>query len=232
MTGVDARTVLIVEDEPTLLRGLQDVFAHHGFSVLSATDGDRGFELGLSKQADVIVLDVMLPGRDGFDVCRALRQRGVMTPILMLTAKGAEADRVAGLDLGADDYLAKPFSVVELVARVRALLRRSTAGGMAVDGRVTMGAAVVDFRQFVAIRDGQEHALTKIEVALLRLFAGHPREVLSRDRLLNEVWGYDSMPTTRTIDTFVLRLRQKIEPNSGEPVHLLTVHGTGYRYVP
>ena len=232
MTSPAARTVLIVEDEPTLLRGLHDVFAHHGFAVLRATDGDRGFELGLSKQADVIVLDVMLPGRDGFDVCRALRQRGVMTPILMLTAKGAEADRVAGLDLGADDYLAKPFSGVELVARVRALLRRSAAGGGAADGRVTMGAAVVDFRQFVAIRGGQEHPLTKTEVALLRLFAAHPREVLSRDRLLNEVWGYESMPTTRTIDTFVLRLRQKIEPNSGEPVHLLTVHGTGYRYVP
>ena len=222
-------TVLIVDDEPTLVRGLTDAFEHNGFSVVSAQDGERGLETALSGQADVIILDLMLPKRSGMEVCRELRARGVETPVLMLTAKGGEPDRVAGLDIGADDYVSKPFSIVELIARAKALLRRSK-GGLA--DRVLVGAVTIDFKQHIVIRDSLEIPLTKLEIDLLRLLVAHPREVITRERLLNEVWGFQSYPTTRTIDTFVLRLRQKIERDPGRPQHLMTVHGSGYKFVP
>jgi DNA-binding response OmpR family regulator len=227
----EAATILVIDDEPTLVRGLRDAFEHHGFRVLSAEDGESGLQVALSGQTDLIILDLMLPKLAGSDVCRGLRSRGVRTPILMLTARGGEPDRVAGLDIGADDYVTKPFSIVELVARARALIRRA-AGEPGVAGRVQIGEAIVDFKEYVVRRAGVEHPLTKLEVELLRLLVAHPREVITRDRLLSDVWGFKGEPTTRTIDTFLLRLRQKIEADPAAPAHLVTVHGAGYKFVP
>ncbi|MCZ6507689.1 MAG: response regulator transcription factor [Acidobacteria bacterium] len=223
--------ILIIEDELDMIEGLRDAFAHQGFETLSATDGKSGLEQALAGQADLILLDLRLPKKDGLEVCRELRARNVHTPIIMLTARGQVTDRIAGLELGADDYITKPFSVGELIARIHAVLRRSDPG--VEDGdQVRVGDVTVDFKKYTAYRDGTSLVLTDHEVKLLRLFVEHPHEVITRDRLLDEVWGYDCYPTTRTVDTFIYRLRQKIEVDPGKPEHLLTVRGAGYKFIP
>ena len=184
----------------------------------------------MSGRADLIVLDVMLPGIDGVEVCRRLRERNITTPIIMLTAKGQVEDRVEGLESGADDYVTKPFSVRELVARVRAHLRRGDGEG--VGEQVRVGDATIDFAQYAVFRGDERQPLTEREVTLLKMLLANPNRVIRRERILNEVWGYDAYPTTRTVDTFVYRLRRKIERDPKSPQHLLTVHGTGYRFVP
>jgi len=223
--------LLIIEDEPTMAAGLRDTFEHQGFDVLSAADGEAGLELALSAGADVIILDLMLPKMDGMDVCRELRERNVQIPVIMLTARGEEADRVAGLEMGADDYVTKPFSVDELVARTHAILRRSKPEGTPLE-QARIGDVTVDLKQYAIFRGSERQTLTDREVHLLRLFLRHPHEVISRDSLLNEVWGYDAYPSTRTVDTFVYRLRQMIERDPQHPEHLLTVRGVGYKFVP
>jgi DNA-binding response OmpR family regulator len=229
--SVSRQTILIIEDEPMIVRGLRNAFEHNGFAVLAAGDGETGLELAVSQPPAVIILDVMLPRMSGMDVCRQLRGRGVHTPIIMLTARGEESDRVSGLEVGADDYVTKPFSIRELVARARAVLRRGAATAAPRD-RVQVGSVVVDFKQYAVIKDDLREALTPLEVSLLRLFLEHPGEVITRDRLLSEIWGFEAYPTTRTVDTFMLRLRRKIEPNPREPRHFLTVYGAGYKFVP
>ena len=229
--SVSRQTILIIEDEPMIVRGLRNAFEHNGFAVLAAGDGETGLELAASHSPALIILDVMLPRMSGMDVCRQLRGRGVHTPIIMLTARGEESDRVYGLEVGADDYVTKPFSIRELVARARAVLRRGAATAAPRD-RVQVGSVVVDFKQYAVIKDDQREALTPLEVSLLRLFLEHPGEVITRDRLLSEIWGFEAYPTTRTVDTFMLRLRRKIEPNPREPRHFLTVYGAGYKFVP
>ena len=224
-------TILVIEDEPTLVRGLRDAFEHNGFRVVSAPDGDTGLELALSSQPDLIILDLMLPKKDGMDVCRELRRRNIRTPIIMLTARSAEPERVAGFEIGADDHVTKPFSIRELVARTRALLRRSAPAEAALE-QVRVGDAVVDFKQYIVVNGAERHPLTPLEVSLLRLFVDHPHEVITRERLLNEIWGFEQFPTTRTVDTFMLRLRQKIETDPHQPAHFVTVHGAGYKFVP
>jgi DNA-binding response OmpR family regulator len=223
--------ILIIEDEPSIVVGLRDAFEHHGFTVESAADGQTGLQTALATHPDLIILDLMLPKKDGMAVCRELRSRNVWTPIIMLTARSAETDRVAGLELGADDYVTKPFSVRELVARARALLRRVTPPEGAAE-RVQVGGVIVDFKQYAVIKGTQSHALTPMEVSLLQMFLRHPNEVITRERLLNEIWGFESFPTTRTIDTFLLRLRQKIEADPRRPAHFITIHGAGYKFVP
>jgi DNA-binding response OmpR family regulator len=223
--------VLIIEDEPALVIGLRDAFEHNGFSVASAADGHAGLALALSKEHDLIILDLMLPKKDGMEVCRELRSRNIWTPIIMLTARSGEPDRVAGLELGADDYVTKPFSVRELVARAKALLRRTALAEGAAE-RIHIGKAVVDFKQYAVFKGEGRYPLTPMEVSLLKMFLSHPHEVITRERLLNEIWGFDAFPTTRTIDTFLLRLRHKTESNPRRPVHFITVHGAGYKYVP
>ncbi len=223
--------VLIIEDERDMVAGLRDAFEHHGFDVRSARDGDMGLKLALTGEADVIILDLMLPERDGIEVCRELRERNVQTPIIMLTARGEEADRVAGLEIGADDYVTKPFSTRELLARTAAILRRHNRADHQLE-QARIGDVTVDFKQYVILHGSEKHALTDREVHLLRLFLDHPHEVISRDRLLNDVWGYDAYPSTRTVDTFVYRLRQMIERDAERPAHLLTVRGVGYKFVP
>ena len=229
--SVSRQTILIIEDEPMIVRGLRNAFEHNGFAVLAAGDGETGLELAVSQPPALIILDVMLPRMSGMDVCRQLRGRGVHTPIIMLTARGEESDRVSGLEVGADDYVTKPFSIRELIARARAVLRRGAATRAPRD-RVQVGSAVVDFKQYAVIKGDQREALTPLEVSLVRVFLAHPGEVITRDRLLSEIWGFEAYPTTRTVDTFMLRLRRKIEPNPREPRHFLTVYGAGYKFVP
>lgn len=224
------RRVLLIEDEPGLVLTLTDRLKSEGYDVGSASDGPAGLERATREPWDIILLDVMLPGASGFDVCRDLRQRGITTPIIMLTARGQVVDKVLGLKLGADDYLTKPFDMMELTARIEVQLRRASAGSA---GQTTaqFGNIVIDFRKATVTRDGKPLELSAREFLLLKYFVEHREATLTRDELLNEVWGYHSMPSTRTVDVHVAWLRQKIEPNPRNPQYILTVHGLGYKFV-
>jgi two-component system alkaline phosphatase synthesis response regulator PhoP len=222
--------LLLVEDEPGLVMTLTDRLLAEGYEVDSVGEASAALERASAGGFDAILLDVMLPGGNGFDVCRTLRQRGVRTPILMLTARGQVVDRVVGLKLGADDYLVKPFEMSELLARIEALLRRAPSAAASADGR-RFGDVTIDFRRAEVTKAGQRVELSAREFKLLRYFVEHSGAALSRDELLNEVWGYNSMPTTRTVDVHVAWLRQKLETNPRHPEHLLTVHGLGYKFV-
>jgi two-component system, OmpR family, alkaline phosphatase synthesis response regulator PhoP len=232
------KKLLLVEDEPGLVMTLTDRLAAEGYDVDSATTAPAGLVKGRTGAYDVILLDVMLPGGNGFDVCRELRQHGVTTPILMLTARGQIVDKVVGLKLGADDYLVKPFEMAELLARVEALLRRSaiaavptTAATPAAGDAIAVGPFTIDVRRAEVRKNGTAVDLSALEFKLLRYFLEHRGAVLSRDELLNEVWGYDAMPSTRTVDVHVAWLRQKLEDNPRHPQYVLTVHGLGYKFV-
>ncbi len=222
--------ILVVEDDPAILRGLADNLKFESHEVLTAGDGETGYRLVREKKPDLIVLDLMLPKLSGYEVCRRLRDEGVTTPILMLTARGEETDRVVGLDLGADDYVTKPFSVRELLARVRALLRR-THPPKTLPDQLSFDDVVVDFRRYEVRKGGKPLEMTRKEFGVLRLLASRPGEVVTRDELLNEVWGYESYPTTRTVDNHVALLRSKLEDDPSNPRHVLTVHGVGYKLV-
>ena len=221
--------VLLVEDEPGLVMTLTDRLAAEGYDVVSATDGDTGLQRACSEVFDVVLLDGMLPGRDGFDVCRTLRQRNVVTPILMLTARGQVVDRVVGLKLGADDYLVKPFEMAELLARVEALLRRVPPVPAQAEA-YQFGDVHIDFRKAEVRRLGQLIDVSAREFKLLKYFIEHRGATVGRDELLHEVWGYNNTPSTRTVDVHVAWLRQKLEPNPRVPQYILTVHGMGYKF--
>jgi two-component system alkaline phosphatase synthesis response regulator PhoP len=222
--------ILIVEDEPDLARGVAFNLEARGYEVVVARDGERGYQAALAERPDLVLLDVMLPKRDGYDVCRALRKAEPRLPIVMLTAKGQEDDVVLGLKLGADDYVKKPFGVAELVARIETVLRRSAGAGGLPD-RIVFGDVTIDFVRHVAMRAGQPIDLTPKEFDILRYFGARRGTVVSRDALLDAVWRYDATPNTRTVDAHIVKLRQKIEPEPSSPRHLLTVHGLGYKFV-
>jgi DNA-binding response OmpR family regulator len=222
--------VLVVEDDPAILRGLADNLRFESHEVLTATDGETGYRLAREKQPEVVVLDLMLPRMSGYEVCRKLRADGLQIPILMLTARGEEADRVLGLDLGADDYVTKPFSVRELLARIRAVLRRARPLKTMPD-ELNFADVAIDFRKYEARRGDRVIDLTRKEFGILRLLAARAGDVVTRDALLNEVWGYESSPTTRTVDTHVASLRAKIGDDPEKP-RLQTVHGVGYKWAP
>jgi two-component system alkaline phosphatase synthesis response regulator PhoP len=224
-----AQKILLVEDEAGLRVTLSDRLRNEGYIVETAVDGDEGLERAASEHYELIILDVMLPKRSGFDVCRDLRQRGMSTPILMLTARGQTVDKVVGLKIGADDYLTKPFEMLELLARIEALLRRST---VPLQSRAVhqFGAVQVDLRKAEVLRDGKPVPLSAKEFQLLRYFIEHPGATLSRDELLSEVWGYDATPSTRTVDVHVAWLRQKLEDDPKQPQLILTIHGLGYKF--
>jgi two-component system alkaline phosphatase synthesis response regulator PhoP len=226
-----APQLLLVEDEPGLRLTLCDRLASEGYLVESAPDGEVGLARAIAGAHDVIVLDVMLPRVNGFDVCRAIRQRGVSTPILMLTARGQVADKVVGLKLGADDYLTKPFEAIELMARLEALLRRRPNGPSPGGDRYRFGDVVIDFRRMEVTREGAPVDLSAREFKLLKHFIEHRGATLSRDELLATVWGYADTPLTRTVDVHVAGLRQKVEPNPKAPEFILTIHGLGYKFV-
>ncbi len=223
--------VLIVEDAPAILRGLKDNLLAESYEVLTAADGETGYRLIHEQKPDLVILDLMLPRMSGYEVCRKLRGEGNTTPILMLTARGEEADRVLGLDLGADDYVTKPFSVRELLARVRAIVRRAHPP-KALPDALRFDDVVVDFRRYEARKGGRNVEMTRKEFGLLQYLAARPGEVVRRDELLEEVWDYKNYPTTRTVDNHVLALRAKLEATPAEPRHLITVHGVGYKFVP
>jgi two-component system alkaline phosphatase synthesis response regulator PhoP len=225
---VTTRRLLLVEDEPGLVMTLTDRLSAEGYDIDSVTDAASALNSAVSGAYDAILMDVMLPGGNGFDICRTVRQRGIQTPILMLTARGQVVDRVVGLKLGADDYLVKPFEMAELLARVEALLRRSPPTQNTDSYR--FGEISVDFRKAEVTRGGVIVELSAREFKLLRYFVEHRGAALSRDELLNEVWGYNAMPSTRTVDVHVAWLRQKLEDNVRHPQHILTVHGLGYKF--
>ena len=222
--------ILIVEDDPAILRGLTDNLNAESYEVLTATDGEAGYQLISEQKPDLIILDLMLPKLSGYELCRKVRDEGGMTPIAMLTARGEEADRVLGLDLGADDYITKPFSVRELLARVRAILRRAHPVSQ-VPPELRFDDVVVDFERYETRRGARVVEMTRKEFGLLRVLAARAGQVVSRDELLHAVWGHENYPSTRTVDNHVASLRAKLESNPAEPRYLLTVHGVGYKFV-
>ena len=222
--------ILVVEDEPNMVAGLRDNFEFEGYQVITARDGVEGLQRALEESPDLVVLDVMMPRMSGLEVCKQLRAKWGSIPIIMLTARGQEVDKVVGLELGADDYVTKPFSIRELLARVKAVLRRTSVLPKDQDRR-SFGEVEVDLRKCRVLRSGKPIDISSKEFELLKYFIVHSGETLSRDRLLEDVWGYDNYPTTRTVDTHLVRLRQKLEPDPEQPQYFLTVHGTGYRFV-
>jgi DNA-binding response OmpR family regulator len=220
-------TVLIVEDDPTMLRGLRDNFEFEGYKVLTAIDGEAAIQSALQAHPDLVVLDLMLPKINGYEVCRFLRQEKITSPILMLTAKGQEGDIVLGLKLGADDYVTKPFSIKEVLARAEALLRRTRNTGSEI---YKFGDCRLDCDARTLMRGGTEIALSPKEFELLRFLASRAGQALSRDLIMNSVWGYDAAVTPRSIDRFVNALRNKIEPDPSNPHHIRTVREFGYKF--
>jgi len=226
-----SKRILLVEDEPGLVLTLTDRLTSEGFTVETARDGEAGLARATGESFDLIILDVMLPRKNGFDVCRDLRQQNVQTPVIMLTARGQVVDKVVGLKLGADDYVTKPFEMMELLARIEALLRRAPAVSVLSPDVYQFGPIRIDFRKAEVTRDGAVVELSALEFQLLRYFIEHRENAITRDELLNEVWGYNAMPSTRTVDVHVAWLRQKIETNPRHPQFILTVHGLGYKFV-
>jgi DNA-binding response OmpR family regulator len=228
-----ARTVLIVEDDKAMSVALRDGLASEGFKVVCAANGEDGLSLAVASKPALVILDVMLPRLNGLDVCRRLRAAGRDVPIIMLTARGQEADRVLGLRLGADDYITKPFSFLELVARVEAVLRRGPGRGQASTDRedFEFGDVRIDFRHHVATKNGVPVVLSAREFLLMAYLVANRGAVVTRDQLLDAVWGYDSMPFTRTVDTHVAKLRKKIEDDPANPRYLITFHGVGYKFL-
>ena len=224
--------ILLVEDEQGLILTLTDRLESEGFEVESAADGEMGLAKAISASHDLILLDVMLPKKNGYDVCRDLRQKGIQTPVLMLTAKGETIDKVVGLKLGADDYLTKPFEVIELLARIEALLRRrSQAANGHASGAFRFGDVTIDFKRAEVTRADHPIDLSAMEFKLLQHLIEHRGVVHTRDQLLDAVWGYDSTPSTRTVDVHIAWLRQKLESNPKHPNYIQTVHGMGYKFV-
>ena len=224
------KRILIIEDDPAILKGLNVALKEEHYEVQSETDGVFGYENARNHQFDMIILDLMLPGKNGQQICRDLRGDGITTPIIMLTSKKEEADKVLGLEIGADDYVTKPFSVRELVARVKAILRRPQKTVTEVDD-FSFGDVDLNFKKLEATKGNKPVELSAMEFKVLKYFIQYEGEVIERDVLLNEVWGYENYPSTRTVDNFILSLRKKIEDDHSNPKHLLTVHGAGYKFV-
>jgi DNA-binding response OmpR family regulator len=224
------KTVLIVEDDPAIVRGLEAALTEVNFKVQVAKDGNKGYQMAKREIIDLIILDLMLPGMNGKEVCEKLRADGITTPILMLTAKKSEMDKVVGLEIGADDYVTKPFSVRELLARVKALLRRGNQQVQSLE-EITFGDVYVDFKRQEAQKAGKPVSLSAKEFQLLKYFAEREGEVISRAALLDDIWGYEVTPTTRTVDNYILSLRKKIESEPSKPKHLVTVYTAGYKFL-
>jgi DNA-binding response OmpR family regulator len=221
--------VLIIEDEPDMQLGLRDTCEYEGYDVLVASDGETGVELTLKNRPDLILLDVMLPKMSGLDVCRRLRTEGIKTPIVMLTARGQEMDKVIGLEVGADDYVTKPFGVKELLARIRAHLRRNGSGTSVV--QYSFDDIELNFKTYEARKAGKLVEISPREFETLRFLILHEGEIVTRDQLLEQVWGYNVFPLTRTVDNHIAKLRHKLEASPADPRHILTIHRVGYKFV-
>lgn len=223
------KTILIIEDDRALARGLTETLKREHYTVRAVSTAEAGLRAAREPGIDLVILDILLPDRSGMDVCRELRCSGVKTPILMLTCKTEEIDKVLGLEVGADDYVTKPFGVRELIARISALLRRA-GNGVTAPSEFRSGDLCVNFRAMEVLKDGKSVPLTVLEFQVLRYFLSRPGEVISRDDFLNHVWGYDNFPSTRTVDTIMLGLRKKLETDPANPRFVLTVHGIGYKF--
>jgi DNA-binding response OmpR family regulator len=222
--------ILVIEDDLAILRGLKDNLEFEHYKVSTATDGEEGYALALKLKPDLVILDLMLPRMSGYEVCRKIREGGGSVPILILTARGEEGDKVFGLNLGADDYMTKPFSVREILARIQAIVRRTNSAKTGpLPDDIRFGDVAVDFRGFVARKADQILEMSRKEFGVLRVLAARAGEVVSREELLDEVWGYDRFPTTRTVDNHVALLRSKVEDDPAQPRHLITVRGVGYK---
>jgi len=223
--------ILIIEDEEELVKGLKLNLVFEGYEVIWALDGEEGLNKALKEAPDLILLDIMLPKKDGLDVCRDLRRRNVTIPIVMLTAKGEEIDKVVGLEIGADDYITKPFSVRELMARLKAHLRRGKKEEKSVPSVYRFDDIEIDFIHFKVKRSGTEFDLTSLEVEILKYLVAHRGEVVTRDALLDKIWGYETYPSTRTIDNHILKLRKKLEEDPAQAKYIFSVYGEGYRFM-
>ena len=224
------KKILVIEDDPAILTGLEASLEEDHYEVSSSSDGLEGYEKARIEQFDLIILDLKLPGKNGEDVCKDLRKEGVSTPILMLTSKIEEMDKVLGLELGADDYVTKPFSVRELLARIKALLRRNSVVRSEIE-ECSFGSIYINFKNQEADKNKEPLELSTMEFKVLKYFLQREGEVIERTKLLDDVWGYDNFPSTRTVDNFILVLRKKIEENPSDPKHILTVHKAGYKFV-
>jgi DNA-binding response OmpR family regulator len=223
--------ILIIEDDISILRGLKDNLTFEGYEVHTTTDGLEGFNTAMEKPVDLLLLDIMLPGLNGYEICRRLKKEKPDLPIIMITARGTEMDTVAGLDIGADDYISKPFSIPELMARVRAVLRRSSAENADIE-TYSFGNVSMDFKKFHTTVDHEAVDLSSREYAIMQHLVEHEHEVVHRHDLLEKVWGFDITPTTRTVDNYILELRKKIEEDPSNPKHILTIRGAGYKFSP
>ena len=223
--------ILIIEDEEDLVKGLKLNLSDEGYIVDYALNGKEGLQKALEQSPDLILLDLMMPEMDGLEVCRRLREQKISVPILMLTAKGEEVDKVVGLEIGADDYITKPFSIRELLARIKAHIRRINREEKTVPKVYSFNGIEIDFTHFVIRREGREWELTSLEAEVLKYFIAHKGEVVTRNDLLDKVWGYEKYPTTRTIDNHILKLRKKIEKNPARPKIILSLYGEGYRFM-
>ena len=223
--------ILIIEDEEDLVKGLKLNLADEGYEVDWASDGVEGLRKALEERPQLIILDIMLPKMNGLDICRELRQKNISIPIIMLTAKGEEIDKVLGLEIGADDYMTKPFSIRELLARIKAHLRREKRERKKAPEVYRFGDVEIDFTHFKVKRRDKELDLTSLEIEILKYFIVHKGEVVTREALLDKIWGYERYPTTRTIDNHILKLRKKIEGDPSHPEYILSVYGEGYRFV-
>ena len=224
------KRILIIEDDPAIVKGLQESLEDEHYDILTATDGKEGYEMAGRENPDLILLDLMLPTMNGQDICRKLREDGITVPILMLTSKREETDKVLGLELGADDYITKPCSLRELHARIKANLRRSEIIRKEVS-TYTFADLEIDFKKQKSLKKGKPIQFSTKEYEILHFFIQHDDEIVSRDMLLDEVWGYDVFPTTRTVDNYILNLRKKIEIDPTQPKHILTIHKSGYRFI-
>jgi DNA-binding response OmpR family regulator len=230
-SGYAMPKILIVEDEPEMLRGLRDNLEFENYEVDSAGDGQTGLNKIVDHAYDLIILDIMLPKLSGLEVCKRARERGVSTPIIMLTARGEEIDKVLGLELGADDYITKPFGVRELIARIKAVLRRAEGSPGGASDQMILGSLWIDFASYNATRDERPIVLSPREFEIMKYMWQHRNKTVTRDELLTQVWGYDESMSTRTVDNFILKLRQKIEKDPASPKHIITIHGFGYKLV-
>lgn len=223
-------TILIVEDEKDMVTGLKFNLEARGYKVVAAYDGEEGYNLAVDEQPDLVILDLMLPKRNGYEVCKSLKEEMPSLPIIMLTAKSQEAEIVTGLELGADDYITKPFSVLELLARIKAVLRRAKTGKR-IPESYHFGTLQINFKKYSATKKGKHLDLSPREFEILKYFIEKQGEIVSREDLLNAVWGYDTFPNTRTVDTHIAKLRQKIEDKPDEPKLIITIHGIGYKFL-
>lgn len=224
------KKILIIEDDPALLAGLSESLSSEQYSVTKAEEGQKGYSLALQNDFDLILLDLILPLKDGFEVCRDLRKEGKNTPIIMLTSKNEEIDKVLGLEMGADDYMTKPFSLKELLARIRALLRRAQPAVPGLE-KYSFGNVTMNLKKMEVEKKGSQVKLSATEYKILKYFVEHEGEVITRDKFLDDVWGYDAFPTTRTVDNYVLSIRKKIEDDPASPEHIVTVHTAGYKFI-